>query len=80
MEVQAGDWDRLGVGQKAEEGRFRRFGGVVPRQGLSGQRRDWAGPTHLWGGENGKPQNRRAGHGSVGRPRRERSSPPARPN
>lgn len=36
VEVEArGLGQTMGGGQKAEEGRFRRFGGVVPRQGLS---------------------------------------------
>ena len=63
-----------GVGKRQRKGVS---GGLGP---FGARERDWAGPTHLWGGKNGKPRNRRAGHGSVGRPRRGRSSPPARPN
>ena len=75
------DWDRRGGWAKGRGRAFQEVWGSCPKAGPFGAREgDWAGPTHLWGGENGKSQSRRAGHGSVGRPRRGRSSPPARPN
>lgn len=60
---------------------FQEVWGSCPKEGPLGAReRDGTGPTHPWVGESGRTRNRRAGHGSVGRPRRGRSSLPARPN